>query len=50
MKTIEEKFAKLGTDNAPGQEVRQGIDDYQGQLRGNSLPGIPVDLEVAPQI
>ncbi len=43
MSPIEEKFAKLGTDHAPGQEVRQsGTSD--ANLRGQALPGTPVDF------
>lgn len=43
MLTISEKFARLGTDHAPGQEVRQ--DQQAGaDLRGETLPGTPVDF------
>jgi aspartate/methionine/tyrosine aminotransferase len=42
--SIEEKFAKLGTDHAPGQEVRQGGAESNSELRGESLPGRPVDF------
>ena len=41
---IEEKFARLGTDHAPGQEVRQAGCALDGVLRGESLPGMPVDF------
>lgn len=41
---IAEKFAKLGTDHAPGQEVRQGNDAPDPALRGDTLPGTPVDF------
>jgi aspartate/methionine/tyrosine aminotransferase len=44
MNAIEQKFAKLGTDHAPGQEVRQGSDVPDTTLRGESLPGTPVDF------
>jgi aspartate/methionine/tyrosine aminotransferase len=44
MKTIEETFAKLGTDHAPGQEVRQGSGVADPVLRGATLPGRPVDF------
>jgi aspartate/methionine/tyrosine aminotransferase len=44
MTLIEEKFAKLGTDHAPGQEVRQGGDTSDPAMRGESLPGTPVDF------
>ncbi|ALM85815.1 pyridoxal phosphate-dependent aminotransferase [Bordetella sp. N] len=42
MTTIEEKFKKLGTDNAPGQEVRQRADDAANA--GAVIPGTPVDF------
>lgn len=41
---IEEKFAKLGTDHAPGQEVRQGNDVADAALKGDTLTGTPVDF------
>lgn len=44
MKTIEEKFATLGTDHAPGQEVRQRADAGDAELRGDALVGTPVDF------
>jgi len=44
MALIEEKFAKLSTDHAPGQEVRHGDEVPGAELRGASLPGIPVDF------
>lgn len=44
MLTINEKFAKLGTDHAPGQEVRQGQVAQHANLRGDPLPGSPVDF------
>ena len=44
MSLIEQKFAKLGTDHAPGQEVRQGTDASDSGLRGGPLPGVPVDF------
>jgi aspartate/methionine/tyrosine aminotransferase len=44
MSTIEQKFAKLGTDHAPGQEVRQVADAGDASLRGDALPGVPVDF------
>jgi aspartate/methionine/tyrosine aminotransferase len=43
MPSIEQKFAKLGTDHAPGQEVRQ-VDAADTPLRGDPLPGVPVDF------
>ena len=44
MSTIEQKFARLGTDHAPGQEVRQGHTTTDTTLRGNPIPGVPVDF------
>ncbi|MBQ8973193.1 MAG: pyridoxal phosphate-dependent aminotransferase [Clostridia bacterium] len=40
--TIEEKFAKLGVDNAPGQEVRQSNDG--AALIGEPISGVRVDF------
>ena len=40
--TIEEKFAKLGVDNAPGQEERQKAAVLD--LRGEKLEGREVDF------
>lgn len=42
MSTILEKFAKLGVDNAPGQEGRRKCGNLE--LRGEKLPGVPVDF------
>lgn len=42
--SIETKFRKLGTDNAPGQEVRQSADGLAGLMRGTPLEGRPVDF------
>lgn len=44
MSSIEQKFARLGTDHAPGQEVRQVDDGSDIPLRGEPLPGVPVDF------
>lgn len=44
MTTIEAKFAKLGTDHAPGQEVRQAAAGADQALHGDVLPGVPVDF------
>ncbi|MFT3688556.1 pyridoxal phosphate-dependent aminotransferase [Paenirhodobacter sp.] len=41
--TIQAKFSRLGTDNAPGQEVRQGGDGTDF-LQGDRLPGRRVDF------
>ena len=40
--TIEEKFSRLGVDNAPGQESLQA--DLPLELLGDPLPGAPVDF------
>lgn len=44
MSSIEAKFAKLGTEHAPGQEVRQGDRSTDPQFRGEMLSGTPVDF------
>jgi aspartate/methionine/tyrosine aminotransferase len=44
MTSIEEKFAKLGIEHAPGQEVRQGPVTQTATFRGEMLPGLPVDF------
>ncbi|MGI9134597.1 MAG: pyridoxal phosphate-dependent aminotransferase [Rhodoferax sp.] len=44
MPTMEEKFAQLATDHAPGQEVRQGAGAFDALLRGATLSGTPVDF------
>ena len=44
MSSLEAKFAKLGTDHAPGQEVRQVGGPGGAELRGEALPGVPVDF------
>lgn len=44
MLTISEKFARLGTDHAPGQEVRHHASAANTDLRGDTLPGTPVDF------
>ncbi|MBP6018885.1 MAG: pyridoxal phosphate-dependent aminotransferase [Burkholderiaceae bacterium] len=44
MSLIEEKFAKLATDNAPGQEVRQSGGNLDALLLGETLAGTPVDF------
>ncbi|KGJ02634.1 Aspartate/methionine/tyrosine aminotransferase [Paracoccus halophilus] len=41
--TIQSKFSRLGTDNAPGQEVRQG-QDGTAFLLGDNLQGRRVDF------
>jgi aspartate/methionine/tyrosine aminotransferase len=42
MDFLEKKFLKLGADNAPGQEVRQNMNEFK--LRGEKIPGTPVDF------
>jgi aspartate/methionine/tyrosine aminotransferase len=44
MSGLESKFAQLGTDHAPGQEVRQGDALPGDALRGEPLPGVAVDF------
>ena len=44
MSSIEHKFARLGTDHAPGQEVRQADAASDTPLRGDPIPGVPVDF------
>lgn len=42
MDYITEKYAKLGVDNAPGQEVRQAVSNLK--MIGDVIPGLPVDF------
>ena len=42
--SIQIKFGRLRTDNAPGQEVRQDASGVDTLLRGEALPGAPVDF------
>lgn len=42
--TIHSKFTRLGTDNAPGQEVRQQVGGLESQMRGDRIEGRPVDF------
>jgi len=42
--SIHSKFSRLGTDNAPGQEGRQDATAIEALLRGDKLPGTPVDF------
>lgn len=42
--SIQEKFARLASDDAPGQEVRQSAEGLAGILRGERLEGRPVDF------
>ena len=40
--TLEERFARLGIDNAPGQESLQK--SVELELRGEKIDGEPVDF------
>lgn len=42
--SLDAKFARLGTDNAPGQEGRQQAAGIENLLRGAALDGTPVDF------
>ncbi|WP_170403416.1 pyridoxal phosphate-dependent aminotransferase [Ruegeria arenilitoris] len=42
--SIEGKFHKLGTDNAPGQEVRQTAAGIEEVMLGDVLEGRPIDF------
>lgn len=42
--SIEEKYRRLATDNAPGQEGRQSAEGLSALMRGEALPGRPVDF------
>jgi aspartate/methionine/tyrosine aminotransferase len=44
MSSLDAKFARLGADNAPGQEVRQNADSLKSVMRGDVLSGVPVDF------
>lgn len=44
MMTLDEKFIAIGAENAPGQELRQKIDDLDTLMRGGKLEGVPVDF------
>ncbi len=44
MPSIDERFARLGTDHAPGQEVRQARADNAADLHGEPIPGTTVDF------
>ncbi|SHG85512.1 pyridoxal phosphate-dependent aminotransferase [Marivita hallyeonensis] len=44
MSKLDVKFAGLGAENAPGQEVRQNSEDLKSIMRGDVLPGTPVDF------
>ncbi|MDQ2065893.1 pyridoxal phosphate-dependent aminotransferase [Xinfangfangia sp. CPCC 101601] len=42
--SIDAKFQRLATDNAPGQELRQSADGLAAQMIGGPLEGRPVDF------
>lgn len=42
--SVQDKFSRLSTDNAPGQEVRRKTDNLHNLLRGETLAGVPVDF------
>ncbi len=42
--TLEDKFKALETENAPGQEGRQSVEDLDTVMRGDKLDGVPVDF------
>lgn len=44
MRTLDEKFRALDSDNAPGQEARQAVGDLDTVMRGEKFDGIPVDF------
>lgn len=44
MTLLDEKFERLATDDAPGQEVRQRSGDLSAFMIGRRLPGVPVDF------
>ncbi|RDE08938.1 aminotransferase class I/II-fold pyridoxal phosphate-dependent enzyme [Pelagibacterium lacus] len=44
MNTLDSKFLKLSTENAPGQEGQQMRQDFRSLLRGDVLPGRMVDF------
>lgn len=44
MSTIAQRFEKLSTTNAPGQEVRQDLNGYAEFRNGDNLPGELVDF------
>ena len=42
--TLNERFKALEADNAPGQEVRQSLEDKKGVMHGEKIPGAFVDF------
>ncbi|TWB13543.1 aspartate/methionine/tyrosine aminotransferase [Rhizobium sp. ERR 1071] len=42
--TIQAKFERMGTDAAPGQEVRQQVEGIEALLRGERIAGRQVDF------
>ena len=43
-RSLENKFAALSAENAPGQELRQNTDYLKNIMKGKKLDGIPVDF------
>lgn len=44
MTTLDQKFAALAADNAPGQEVRQDMSGLDAVMKGGLFNGTPVDF------
>ncbi|MDT2076292.1 MAG: pyridoxal phosphate-dependent aminotransferase [Planktomarina sp.] len=44
MTSLDKKFMDLGSENAPGQEVRQSSDQLISVIRGEKIIGSPVDF------
>ncbi|MGB3152688.1 MAG: pyridoxal phosphate-dependent aminotransferase [Maribacter sp.] len=44
MVTLDEKFKNLRTDDAPGQEIKQSLEDIITIMKGGKLEGVPVDF------
>ena len=42
--TLDEKFKAIGTNNAPGQEVRQNLGDLNTIMLGEKLDGVFIDF------
>lgn len=42
--SVEDKFRRIGTDNAPGQEGRQKTGNLHNLMRGGAIAGTPVDF------
>ena len=44
MMTLDKKFKAIGTNNAPGQEVRQNLGDLNTIMLGKKLDGVFIDF------